>query len=180
MNTWLKDGQEFTESEIRTINPNVLFGVPFNPISLGYQFIHDTPSPTVTDLQIATHNGTETDSKGNLVRAWAIQPKFVTVEEETTYIAQLQVDIENDLKEHFKSMYLAHVNAKLKELDYDSLATVKLWEGDATFGVEATRILNWYKAIIAMNYQLITNVTTGTVQIPDNVAYQAMLDAVVF
>lgn len=82
--------------------------------------------------------------------------------------------------ERFKQMYLARVDAKLKELDYDSLATVKLWEGDATFGAEATRILNWYKAIITMNYQLIDDVTAGTVTMPTEAEYQAMLDAVVF
>ena len=57
---------------------------------------------------------------------------------------------------HYKSLYLDIVNKKIKELDYDSLATVKLWEGDATFGTEASRILTWYKAIILKNYQLLT------------------------
>ena len=56
---------------------------------------------------------------------------------------------------HYKSLYTGIVNAKLKELDYDSLATVKLWEGDATFGVEASRILTWYKSIISKNYELL-------------------------
>jgi len=57
---------------------------------------------------------------------------------------------------HYKSLYLGVVDAKLRELDYDSLATVKLWEGDATFGAEASKILAWYKSIIAYNYALLT------------------------
>lgn len=69
---------------------------------------------------------------------------------------------------HFKGLYLGVVNAKLAELDYDSLATVKLWEGDATFGAEATKILDWYKAVIAYNYGLLT---AGT--IPTDEAYIA-------
>lgn len=56
---------------------------------------------------------------------------------------------------HYKSLYLGVVQAKLDELDYDSLATVKLWEGDTTFGTEATKILTWYKGIIAKNYALL-------------------------
>ena len=67
---------------------------------------------------------------------------------------------------HLKTLYLGVVNAKLKELDYDSLATVKLWEGDPSFGAEATKILTWYKAIITYNYSLIT---AGT--IPTDEAY---------
>ena len=63
---------------------------------------------------------------------------------------------------HFKGLYLGVVNAKLAELDYDSLATVKLWEGDATFGAEATKILDWYKAVIAYNYALLNAGTIPT------------------
>ena len=63
---------------------------------------------------------------------------------------------------HYKNLYLDLVNEKLRELDYDSLATVKLWENDATFGAEATRILTWYKAIIAKNYALLTAGTPMT------------------
>lgn len=63
---------------------------------------------------------------------------------------------------HFKGMYLEVVNTKLAELDYDSLATVKLWEGDSLFGAEATKILTWYKAIIAYNYGLISGGTIPT------------------
>lgn len=57
---------------------------------------------------------------------------------------------------HFKQLYLKVINDKLKELDYDSLATVKLWSDDVTFGVEATKILNWYKAVVSYNYALLT------------------------
>ena len=63
---------------------------------------------------------------------------------------------------HFKQLYLKVIADKLKELDYDSMATVKLWEGDATFGVEATKILDWYKAVIIYNYDLITLVAVPT------------------
>lgn len=76
---------------------------------------------------------------------------------------------------HYKSLYLAIINAKLKELDYDSLATVKLWEGDAVFGVEATRILNWYKAIINKNYQLLNAGTPLTDE-----QYLAEINSIVF
>ena len=57
---------------------------------------------------------------------------------------------------HFKSLYLEIFNDKLKELDYDSIATVQLWMSDATFGTEATKIMTWYKALITKNYEILT------------------------
>lgn len=76
---------------------------------------------------------------------------------------------------HYKELYLGIVNAKLQELDYDSLATVELWEGDATFGAEATRIKAWYKAIILKNYQLLTAGVPMT-----DAEYLAEINAIVF
>ena len=80
----------------------------------------------------------------------------------------------------FKSMYLATVGAKLKQLDYDSLATVELWKDDADYSVEATRILTWYKNIIKMNYELLNNVSQGLSPMPTEIEYQSMIDRVVF
>ena len=89
--------------------------------------------------------------------------------------ALLDVEAQAQMIAHYKSLYLGVVNAKLKELDYDSLATVKLWENDATFGAEATRILTWYKAIIAKNYALLT----AGIPMTDE-EYLAALSVVVF
>ena len=95
---------------------------------------------------------------------------------------ELAVNTQNELIAHFKSLYLGVIYTKLKELDYDSLATVKLWTDDATFGTEAMRIINWYKAIIAKNYQLMTDVqrTTNPLPIPTDAEYLAMIEAIVF
>lgn len=68
-----------------------------------------------------------------------------------------QEQIQAELIAHFKSLYMGVVDAKLKEKDYDSLATVKLWADDAVFGTEATAILDWYKAIISYNYGLLNS-----------------------
>ena len=85
-----------------------------------------------------------------------------------------------EIKANFKSMYLSTVDAKLKELGYDSLATVKLWADDADYGIEATRILTWYKNIIKMNYELLNKVSQGLSPMPTEIEYQAMIDGVVF
>ena len=83
--------------------------------------------------------------------------------------------IQEEAIAHYKGLYLGVVQDKLKSLDYDSLATVKLWEGDATFGAEATRILVWYKAIIQRNYELLN----AGVPLTDE-EYLVEINAVVF
>jgi len=89
--------------------------------------------------------------------------------------ALLELDTQAQVITRLKSLYLGVVQDKLDEFDYDSLATVKLWEGDATFGAEATRILTWYKAIIAKNYALLT----AGVPMTDE-EYLAQINAIVF
>ena len=95
------------------------------------------------------------------------------------YFSHTPEQIQEELIAHFKSLYLGVVQDKLTELDYDSLATVKLWEGDATFGAEATKILDWYKSIIAYNYALMTDVRDGIVEVPDDDTYISGIPAYV-
>lgn len=81
----------------------------------------------------------------------------------------------DQLKSHYKALYMQVVESKLNELDYDSLATVKLWEGDATFGAEASAILAWYKALINNNYELINQVESGEIIMPTDEEYLSQL-----
>ena len=85
---------------------------------------------------------------------------------------------------HYKGLYLGVVDAKLEELDYDSLATVQIWVGNTTFvngvdgktyGDEATAILNWYQALISKNYELLNAGTPLTDE-----EYLAEINAVAF
>ena len=92
-----------------------------------------------------------------------------------TFSNPVHVPTQEEIVAHFKTLYMGIIDAKLKELDYDSLATVKLWEGDATFGAEATRILDWYKAIINKNYELLN---AGTLLTDDE--YLAHINGIVF
>ena len=80
---------------------------------------------------------------------------------------------------HFKSMYLEILNTKLKELDYDSIATVQLWMSDATYGTEATRTIDWYKALINKNYAILSDAKASGV-VPTDEEYLAEIAKVVF
>ena len=73
----------------------------------------------------------------------------------TPDIAKETEEATQKLIANYKSLYLGEVDKVLAKADYDSLATVKLWENDDMFGAEATAILAWYKALIAKNYELL-------------------------
>lgn len=101
--------------------------------------------------------------------------------------ALMDAEAQVQLVQDYKSLYLSIVADKLKSLDYDSLATVKLWEGDATYGAEATQILAWYKNVIATNYGILTAIEASTKYnaswvdaIPTEEEYVAEINAVVF
>ena len=77
----------------------------------------------------------------------------------------------------FKQAYMSEVDKVLLAKDYDSLTTVKLWENDTTFGTEATAILDWYKSVIATNYQILNDVQSGVRTMPTMDEYLAELPA---
>jgi len=190
---FLKDGIEYTDKEVRVLYKNIAFPKIMKNIEIGYTDVYPSIMPTpTTNLKRVIRNGTEIDDLGNTVQAWVEVDMFtsdlldeggVTVlktiaEQETEYLAKLELDTLVATKIRLKNMYLATVDTKLKELDYDSLATVKLWADDTTFGTEATRIITWYKAIIAMNHQLIADVTNQAVSVPTDEEYQDMINSV--
>ena len=75
----------------------------------------------------------------------------------------------------YKGYYLEEVNKVLLDEDYDSIATVKVWEDDDIFGAEATDILNWYKSVIDTNYAILNEVKAGTRAMPTKDEYLALL-----
>ncbi len=107
--------------------------------------VHDTiPTPNIHLSEEAWQN--------------AIDSGLNSIDTETSTLFfkdfRTEAEIQENTLAQFKSIYLSIIDDKLKELDYDSLTTVKLWEGDATYGAEASKIIDWYKSIIAYNYVL--------------------------
>ena len=103
----------------------------------------------------------------------------ITELEKDEILSPTQAEIEVQTIAHFKSLYLELFNAKLKELDYDSIATVQLWMSDATFGAEATKIMTWYKALITKNYVILNDAKVSGV-IPTDEEYLTEIAKVVF
>jgi len=93
----LETMRELTESEIRSLYPNTSFPTPFVAPE-GFAVVFPTPSPTVTELQVAVRDGVEVDSKGNYVEKWIVRDMFndytteegvsvTKLEQETKYLA---------------------------------------------------------------------------------------------
>ena len=76
----LETMREVTESEIRSLFPNTSFPTPFTAPE-GFVVVFPTPSPTVTELQVAVRNGVEQDIKGNWVEKWAVRDMFSDIVE---------------------------------------------------------------------------------------------------
>lgn len=71
-----KDGELFTEKQIKELNPYTSFTSIFNPIGLGYEPVLESPKPTITDLQIAEVLSTELDNNGVRISKWTIRDMF--------------------------------------------------------------------------------------------------------
>ncbi len=77
----LETMREVTESEIRSLYPNTSFTTPFVAPE-GFEWVFPTPSPTITELQVAVRDGVEKDSKGNWVEKWLVRDMFADTTDE--------------------------------------------------------------------------------------------------
>lgn len=84
---------------------------------------------------------------------------------------------EDELKVVYKGYYLAVWENKLKELQYDSIATVDFWAKRelSIYYTEANNLLNWYESIINKNIQIISDVKNSIIPLPTKDEYLAML-----
>lgn len=98
----LETMKEMAESEIRSLFPNTSFTTPFTAPE-GFEWVFPTPSPTVTELQVAVRNGVEQDSKGNWVEKWAIRDMFSDIVEDGVVIKTKTEQEEEYLQAKFKA-----------------------------------------------------------------------------
>ena len=72
-------GEVKTQGEWRAVNKHTSLPRVWKAATLaglGLEPVLETPSPTVTTLQVASHNGVTTDALGNTVQAWKVVDKF--------------------------------------------------------------------------------------------------------
>lgn len=95
-------GQVYTEKQFRDEYSNTFFSDPIALTDItdrGFSVVLASPQPTPSDLQNVVRDGTEIDSKGNVVQKWKLVPKFSTTEEEQQYITQQLADAKKSMKD---------------------------------------------------------------------------------
>lgn len=129
----LETMKEVTESEICSLFPNTSFPTPFTAPE-GFVVVFPTPSPTVTELQVAVRNGVEQDIKGNWVEKWTVRDMFSDI---------FEGDVVIKTKAEQEKEYLA---AKAKALVPNSItprqARLKLLEAALLDNLEAVIATN--------------------------------------
>jgi len=178
-----KRGQEVVESDTTIIDTdervaNFFTGVPTPEKGIGYKRDFDINGlPILVSYVVNVEDNFYSKYLDVPDVDGIYQPDVTTIQSRT----------EKALIAHFKVLYLKVISDKLEVLKYDSLTTVKLWEGDADFGTEASKILNWYKNIINKNILIEDTVKAGEKfktawvnVIPTDDEYLAEINAIVF
>ena len=179
---WYKDGQEFTENEIRALNPNTLYGTPFNPD--GYTTILDTPQPTITELEVAVHNGSAIDTLGNRVRVWVVNRKFATVAEEQAYLAQLASEAQANAIKHFTDVTTAFIQSKIDMYNLSHGVAFKDIDAFAKYALVPTSSYNaisvQFISYADRVWSAVRAYQASATSIPTDASFQVVLDSAVF
>ena len=175
-----------TESEIKARHPKTSFPVPFGEI-WQYKLVFNTPQPITTELQVAYIDGTEIDSKGNLVTKWSVKDKFkdytndegflvTKAEQEVAYTTQL---VEEKIKAARESMTNAVqnlVDSKAREFRWDDIKSARAGAGvplegtesvaEVAIYTEAVKLAKWDRSVWAKASEIEAAVLEGTREIP--------------
>lgn len=167
-----KDGQLYTESEIKALSPNTSFPTPFK--ADGYEAVFDTPKPECGELEVAYQDGTEIDSKGNRVIKWSIKDMFSDyTTEEGVVITKAQQEAEymakkmQDVAKAMENAIEAHINETVKAKGYNSQDSIaKYLVVGNPFYDECTAISLWIGSVWVYSHQVQADVMAGTRPMP--------------
>ena len=175
-----------TESEIKARHPKTSFPVPFREI-WQYKLVFNTPQPVTTELQVAYIDGTEIDSKGNLVTKWSVKDKFndytnnegvlvTKAEQEVAYTAQLVEEKTKASREIMTNSVQTLVDNKAIEFRWDDIKSARAGAGvplegtesDAEVAIytEAVKLAKWDRAVWAKAGEIEAAVLAGTREMP--------------
>ena len=175
-----------TELEIKARHPKTSFPVPFSEI-WQYKLVFNTPKPEITELQVAYVNGTEIDTKGNLVTKWSVKDKFndytndegvlvTKAEQEAAYTAQRIEEKIKAVRETMTNSVQTLVDNKARELRWDDIKSARAGAGvplegtesvgEITIHTEAVKLAKWDRSVWAKAGEIEAAVLAGTREIP--------------
>lgn len=159
-----------TENEIRTLNPNTSFPVPFVPPPL-YSLVFPSPQPQYNPVtEVVLEVEPMLSSKGNYEQVFSVQPKYST-EEETQ--AAIQADLlAKSLA--FQSSVLQQVQLRLDTFaqtrNYDSILSASTYATSVIpkFQAEGQAAVNARDTTWATLYTILGEVQAGTRPAPES------------
>ena len=175
-----------TESEIKARHPETSFPIPFGEI-WQYKLVFNTPQPITTELQVAYIDGTEIDSKGNLVTKWTVKDKFndytneegflvTKAEQEVAYTTQLAEEKIKAARESMTNAVQTLVDSKAREFRWDDIKSARAGAGvplegtesaaEVAIHTEAVKLAKWDRAVWAKANEIEAAVLAGTIEIP--------------
>ena len=162
--------QIHTENEIRALNPNTSFPVPFVPPQV-YSLIFPSPPPQYNPVtEVVLEVQPELSPKGNYEQKFSVQPKYPT-EEET------QAAIAADLLAKslaFQSGVIQQVQLRLdtfaQSRNYDSILSASTYATSVIpkFQAEGQAAVNARDTTWAALYTILGEVQSGTRPVPES------------
>ena len=160
--------QVHTENEIRALNPNTSFPVPFNPPSL-YSLVFPSPQPQynpVTESVVEVQP--KLSAKGNYEQQFEVKPKYATQEE-----TQAAINADLLVKSLVIQSGIVHeVQLRLdtfaQSRNYDSILSASTYATSAIpkFQSEGQAAVNARDATWATLYTILGEVQGGTRPMP--------------
>ena len=147
----------------------------------------NTPKPITTELQVTYIDGTEIDSKGNLVTKWSVKDKFndytndegvivTKADQEVAYTTQLTEEKIKAARETMTNAVQTLVDNKAREFRWDDIKSARAGAGvplegtesvaEITIHTEAVKLAKWDRAVWAKAGEIEAAVLAGTRVIP--------------
>ena len=140
---YYKDGQEFTEREIRLANSSSSFS---SPLQLGYKLIqYEKPEPN--ELQVLVQVPSE-ETETHYIKKWEVRDKYTSDEKEEIEILTRNKERASKARREFALLIKKTLEDSSRSRGYESLTDELLFAASpCKFGDEARVTLKWLSAL---------------------------------
>lgn len=184
-------GEVVSQGELRRRNSEVSLPSQWNSDTLdflGIDAVFETPSPEVTELQIAVQDGVVKDSKDNWTIAWKIVDRFQDqVDAEGTVIkskadqeAEFYAQKLEQAKTSLEQAVQSHLDSTAKSFGYDSILSMCTYatSDKPKFYAEGQAAVKFRDDCWLASYEVMVAVQAGTLPVPTTEELIAGLPAI--
>jgi len=164
--------QIHTENEIRALNPNTSFPVPFSPPPV-YSLVFPSPQPQYNPVtEVVIEGKPKLSSKGNYEQQFEVKPKYTTEEETqaaiTTDLLAKSLVIQSGIVQQVQ----LRLDTFAQSRNYDSILSASTYATSAIlkFAQEGQAAVNARDATWATLYTVLGEVQSGKRPMPGDYA----------